>query len=201
MVFTTPPAVTPVNGLQGQEAFIFSYDFDTDAPRVFARTQDYPLSAMQFMGATRTDLDAFRRRGGKLIIYSSVNDGIFSGVDIVDWYQKLMEEHRSAAQFARLFMVPNMAHCGGGPATDSFAANMLTAITSWVEHDQAPARIVAANTDTVVPFPRGGLFDPRVARNFPAGGSRPLCPYPQQARYKGSGATNDAANFECVTRR
>jgi tannase/feruloyl esterase len=76
---------------------------------------------------------------------------------------------------------------------------MLTAITRWVEHDEAPSRIVAGNTDTVAPFPSGGLFDPRVARNFPTGGTRPLCPYPRQSRYKGSGATNDAANFECVS--
>lgn len=199
MVFTTPPLPTPVNGLNGQEAFIFSYDFDADAPKIFARTKTYPLSAMQFMGATSTDLGTFRRHGGKLIVYSSVNDGIFSGVDLVRWYRELAAHNRSASQFARLFMVPNMAHCGGGPATNSFAGNMLTAITRWVEHDEAPERIVAGNTDTVAPFPNGGLFDPRVARNFPTGGTRPLCPYPKQSRYKGSGATNDAANFDCVS--
>ena len=199
MIFTTPPVTAPVNGLNGQEAFIFSYDFDTDAPKIFARTRDYPLSAMQFMGATSTDLGAFRRHGGKLIVYSSVNDGIFSGMDLVHWYREVTERNRSAAQFARLFMVPNMAHCGGGPATNSFAAGMLTAITNWVEHDEAPQRIVAVNTDTVAPFPSGGLFDPRVAQNFPTGGTRPLCPYPKQSRYKGSGATNDAANFACVS--
>jgi len=133
-----------------------------------------------------------------LIVYSSVNDGIFSGVDIVQWYRELAEHNRGASQFARLFMVPNMAHCGGGPATSSFAGEMLTAITRWVEHDEAPQRIVASNTDSVAPFPSGGLFDPRVARNFPTGGTRPLCPYPKQSRYKGSGATNDAANFACI---
>jgi hypothetical protein len=99
-----------------------------------------------------------------------------------------------------LFMVPNMAHCGGGPGTTSFSANMLDAITQWVEQGSAPERIVASNTDTVSPFPSGGLFDPRVAQNFPTGGTRPLCAYPRQARYLGSGATNDAANFECVDR-
>jgi hypothetical protein len=199
MIFSTPPVATPVNGLNGQEAFIFNYDFDTDAPKIFARAPGYPLSAMQFMAATSTDLDAFRRHGGKLIIYSSVNDGIFSGVDIVHWYRELAEHNRSASQFARLFMVPNMAHCGGGPATNSFAGEMLTAITRWVRHDEAPQRIVAVNPDTVAPFPSGGLFDPRVARNFPTGGTRPLCPFPKQPRYKGSGPTNDAANFACVS--
>ena len=199
MVFTTPPVASAVNGVNGQEAFIFNYNFDSDAPKIFARTQAYPLSAMQFMGATSTDLGAFRRHGGKLIVYSSVNDGIFSGVDLVHWYRELAQGDRSASRFARLFMVPNMAHCGGGPATNSFAVDMLTAITRWVEHGEAPQRIVAGNTDTVPPFPSGGLFDPRVARNFPTGGTRPLCPYPKQSRYKGSGATNDAGNFDCVS--
>ena len=198
MVFTTPPVLTPVNGQNGQEAFIFSYNFDTDSPRIFARTPSYPMSAMQFMGAVSTDLDAFRRHGGKLIIYSSVNDGIFSGVDIVSWYRHLLEEDRSAPGFARLFMVPNMAHCGGGPATSSFAGSMLTAITRWVEQGTPPERIVAKNTDVVAPFPSGGLFDPRVAENFPTGGTRPLCAYPRHARYTGNGATNDAASFECT---
>jgi len=198
MIFTTPPVPTPVSGPNGQEAFIFSYNFDTDAPKIFARTRDYPLSAMQFMAAGSTDLNAFRRRGGKLIIYSSVNDGIFSGADIVNWYRHLLQESRSAPYFARLFMVPNMAHCGGGPATTSFAANMLTAITRWVEQGAAPERIVASNNDVVSPFPGGGLFDPRVAENFPTGGSRPLCAYPRHARYVGNGATNDATSFECV---
>ena len=62
----------------------------------------------------------------------------------------------------------------------------------------APDRIVAANHNTSSPFPSGGLFDFRIAQNFPANGTRPLCPYPQIPRYKGAGMTNDAANFACV---
>ena len=58
--------------------------------------------------------------------------------------------------------------------------------------------IIAANTNTTSPFPSGAPFDPRVAVNFPTGGTRPICPYPQQTRYKGTGATNVAANFVCV---
>ncbi len=103
-----------------------------------------------------------------------------------------------AQRFARLFMIPNMAHCGGGPATTSFAGNMLNAITDWVEKGVPPDRIVAANTNTSSPFPSGGLFDPRVAQNFPTNGTRPLCPYPQQPRWNGSGPTGSAASFACV---
>lgn len=197
MIFTNPPAVTPVAGPNGQEAFIFHYDFDVDAPTIFKSAPGYPQSPMQFMTGVSLDLQPFKRRGGKLIIYASVNDGIFSGVDIVNWYGAMDRAMGDASDFARLFMVPNMAHCGGGPATSSFAANMLEAITDWVEKGIAPDRIVAANTNTASPFPSGGIFDPRVAQNFPTGGTRPLCPYPQQSRYTGSGPTNDAASFVC----
>jgi len=199
MVFHNPPVVTPVAGPHGQEAFLFNYDFDRDAPTIFASVPFYRQSPMEFMTGVSLDLFPFRRHGGKLIIYSSVNDGIFSGVDIVNWYKAMNRVMGGDADdFARLFMVPNMAHCGGGPATNSFAANMLTAITDWVETGKAPQRIIAANTNTASPFPSGGLFDPRVAQNFPTGGTRPLCPYPQQSRYRGAGSTADAANFACV---
>jgi Tannase and feruloyl esterase len=213
MIFTTPPVVTPVQGTAGQEAFIFNYNFDTDAPRIFISAPGYSQSSMDFMTAIQfmddghADLVPFARHGGKMIIYSSINDGIFSAVDLVSWYNSLMSargepdrdrRYGDSEEYIRLYLVPNMAHCGGGPATDSFGSNLLTAITSWVEHDSVPGAIVAANTSTSSPFPTGAPFDPQVAQNFPTGGTRPLCPYPQQSRYSGTGATNDAANFTCV---
>jgi hypothetical protein len=199
MIFQTPPVVTPVNGPTGQEAFVFRFNFDTDAPKIFARTRDYPESAMDFMAAVSTNLHPFRAHGGKLIVSSSVNDGIFSGAAIARWYRK-MNRHMGgrAGDFARLFMVPNMAHCGGGATTTDFAKNELKAITDWVEKGIAPERIVAANTNTASPYPVGGLFDPRIAMSFPTGGTRPLCAYPKISTYKGSGMTNDAANFACL---
>lgn len=134
-----------------------------------------------------------------MIMYDSVNDGIFSAVDLVEYYNLLnLVMGGRADDFARLFMIPNMAHCGGGPATTSFSANLLAAITAWVEKGVAPNAIIAANTNTSSPFPSGAPFDPRVALNFPTGGTRPICAYPMQTRYKGTGATNDAANFVCV---
>jgi feruloyl esterase len=197
MVFVTPPVVTPAGGTTGQEAYVFSFDFAQDAQRIDTTAPGYGQSSMQFMTQLQTDLRPFQRHGGKLIIYSSVNDGIFSGADIVNWYRAVDRDMGEAERFARLFMVPNMAHCGGGPATNSFATNALTAITTWVEQGVAPERIVAANLDTAPPYPAGGLFDPRVAQNFPTGGTRPLCPYPRQPRYQGSGPTNSADSFRC----
>jgi hypothetical protein len=141
----------------------------------------------------------FKNHRGKMIMYDSVNDGIFSSVDLVEYYSLLdFVMGGRAHDFARLFMIPNMAHCGGGPATNSFNANLLGAITTWVENGVAPDEIIAANTNTASPFPSGAPFDPRVAENFPTGGTRPICPFPLQTRYKGTGATNDAANFVCV---
>jgi len=199
MVFMTPPDVTPESGPNGQEAYVFGFDFDSNAHRIFETAPGYPQSAMEFMAGTALDLRAFKQRGGKLIVYDSVNDGIFSGVDIVHWYNAMNETMEGDANsFARLFMVPNMAHCGGGPATNNFGANMLTAITDWVETGKAPDRVIAGNLNATSPFPAGAPFDPRVAENFPTGGTRPLCPYPQQSRYKGSGATSDASNFSCA---
>ena len=141
---------------------------------------------MDFMTGTpfgrSPNLLPFKAHGGKLIIYSAVNDGIFSGVDIVDYYNQVNLVSRGAPDFARLFMIPNMAHCGGGPATNNFNNTMFTAITDWVENAVAPSQIVAANTNTTSPFPSGGLVDPRVAQNFPTGGTRPICSYRQQTR-------------------
>ncbi|MGB9402827.1 MAG: tannase/feruloyl esterase family alpha/beta hydrolase [Candidatus Acidiferrales bacterium] len=203
MVFTTPPVVTPVAGPNGQEAFVFSYNFDTDAPKIYLPASGYSQSSMDFMTGTPLGPSPFvlpfKNHGGKIIFYDSVNDGIFSGVDLVDYYELVdLATAGHAHDFSRLYMVPNMAHCGGGPATDSFSANILTALTSWVESGIAPGAIIAANTNTSSPFPSGPPFDPRVAQNFPTGGTRPLCPFPQQSRYTGSGATNNAANFVCV---
>ena len=85
----------------------------------------------------------------------------------------------SAADFTRLFAVPGMNHCSGGPATDQFDA--FAALVNWVEKSAAPDRIVATAGQNT-PWP---------------GRTRPLCAYPKQARYKGSGSVDDANNFTC----
>ena len=206
MIFTTPPVLTPVQGPNGQEAFVFNYNFDTDAPLIFATAPGYPESSMKFMTGLafeffgHPNLGPFARHGGKMIIYDAVNDGIFSAADLVHWYNGLLpvSPGLETQRYARMYLVPNLAHCGGGPATTTFTANMLTALTDWVEKHTAPREIIAANTNASSPFPSGPPFDPQVAKNFPTGGTRPLCPYPQQTRYSGSGPTNDAANFRCV---
>jgi pimeloyl-ACP methyl ester carboxylesterase len=195
MIFLNPPVVTPVSQ---QQALVFNFNFDTDAPKIFAKTAEYPQSPIQFMGLSSNDLRHFKRSGGKMILLDSVNDGVFSAAYLIRWYQEMSRETGDAHEFTRLYLVPNMAHCSGGPATANFAGNLLTAVTDWVERHKAPDTITAANTSTSSPFPAGGIFDPRVAANFPTGGTRPLCPFPKTTRYKGAGPTNVASSFVCV---
>jgi feruloyl esterase len=133
------------------------------------------------INATSTDLTAFRRRRGKIMMYAGMADPVFSANDLIAYYHRLTDAQGGAGptqKFARLFLVPGMNHCSDGPSLDRFDA--LTSIVRWVEKGRAPARLVATG------------------EAFP-GRSRPLCPYPKEARYKGRGDGEDAASFRCVT--
>jgi feruloyl esterase len=176
-VFVTPPDVTPLTGL---EAYIFGFNFDTDAPKIFQTSGIYTESSMQFMTGRSTNLSAFKKHGGKMIIYHGNSDGVFSPHDTINWYKAMDERMPGKAQsFVRLFLIPGMGHCGLGPGTTQFDA--FTALVNWVEEGIAPDSIIAT-------APPGTPWQGR---------TRPLCPYPKQARYKGSGDIDDAANFRC----
>ncbi len=128
--------------------------------------------------ATGTFFSTFIAHGGKLIIYQGLSDPVFSPNAIIGWYRELMRQYGRPQRFARLFLVPGMNHCFGGPATDEF--DPLRAIVRWSEHHKPPARMVAHG------------------RAFP-GETRPLCPYPEYARYVG-GDPKSASSFECDRR-
>jgi pimeloyl-ACP methyl ester carboxylesterase len=117
---------------------------------------------------------------GKLLFYHGVSDPWFSALDTIDYYERLTKANGGPEQvrnWSRLFLSPGMGHCGGGTAAlDTFDA--LTAVVDWVEKGVAPTSLTATG------------------RAFP-GRSRPLCAYPLHAHYKGSGSTDEAANFEC----
>lgn len=127
-----------------------------------------------------TNLSTFSAHGGKLILYHGMSDPWFSAYDTLDYYKRVVQGNGGLPKvrtFARLYLVPGMGHCAGGPATlDRF--DFLTALVQWVEQDKAPQSVVATGHD------------------FP-GRSRPLCAWPQHAQYKGHGDPNDASSFEC----
>jgi len=149
---------------------------DVDAEAVRAATEPSAL------GDTKawTNLSTFSGNGGKLLFYHGVSDPWFSALDTVEYYESLGPANGSAEEvnkWSRLFLVPGMGHCGGGAAAlDQF--DMLTAIVDWAENNKAPDSIIST----------GNAFPER---------SRPLCPYPKHAHYKGSGDPEDAENFEC----
>jgi hypothetical protein len=153
----------------------------------------------RILNATDPDLAKFSARGGKLILYHGWNDAAIPALNTVDYYRSVVLKMglRKADRFVRLYMAPGVQHCGGGPGPDSFGVDpsadadpehsMFSALERWVEHDKAPKAIIASKH-----------ADP----SSPAGGpemTRPLCPYPEEAKFKGEGDTNDAANFVCAT--
>ncbi len=185
-VFVTPPDLVSGEN-NGVLDYLLGFNFDRDAPRIFATTDLYTESAMSFMTPPNPDSFAeFKDRGGKMLVYHGNSDPVFSVDDTIRWYNSLRDNHGPAetSSFARLFTIPGMTHCSGGPATDHF--DMLSALTNWVEHGEAPERVVAS---TRADNPDAAAFPNR---------SRPLCPYPQQPRYTGQGSIESAENFECV---
>ena len=151
---------------------ILNFNFDTDPARMAAFGEIYDTWK-------DVKLSAFRKHGGKLLIHHGISDPIFSARESMRYYKRMTAANHGrgdVASFARLFLVPGMTHCSGGPATDQY--DTLTAMINWVENGNEPEKIVA----TGVSFP---------------GRTRPLCPYPSYAQYTGKGSSEDAANFVC----
>ena len=188
-VFLTPPA--DASATQDPRAFEMKFDFARDAGKVFATDARYTESAMQFMSPPASDLSTLRRRGGKLMVYHGVADGVFSTEDTVAWYENLgRAQGGDASDFARLYLVPGMNHCRGGPATDQF--DMLSALVDWVERGRAPERVLAQARGPSNPTPNTEL-----PAAWAGDRSRPLCPHPRVARYLGQGNVERADSFEC----
>jgi feruloyl esterase len=131
------------------------------------------------VNAVNPDLRAFKARGGKLLLYHGWNDTAISPGNAIDYYTSVLKKMGGKQDdFVRLFMAPGMAHCQGGQGPSQ--VNWMAALERWRESGTAPDRIEAS----------------RVANNR-VDMTRPLCPYPQIATYKGVGSTNDSANFVC----
>lgn len=135
----------------------------------------------KFLNSANPDLGSFRDHGGKLIMYHGWCDGGVSPFNSIQYHagvEQLLGKARTR-DFFRLFLVPGMAHCGGGTGPNSF--DMLTVLEQWVEEGKVPEKIIAEKN-----------ANGKVIR------TRPLCPYPEYARFKGIGSPDEAASFECV---
>lgn len=131
------------------------------------------------VNAVSPDLRAFKARGGKLLMYHGWNDTAISAGNAINYHASVLQRMgRNQDDWFRLFMAPGMQHCGGGPGPNQ--ANWMAVLERWREAGVEPDRIEAS----------------RVTNNR-VDMTRPLCPYPQVAQYKGVGSTNDAANFVC----
>jgi feruloyl esterase len=149
-----------------------TFDFDRDR-RLVERWS-------KLADAKDPDLSAFRRGGGKLLITYGWADAILQPLMGVNYYESVVARNGAkTTDFARLFMVPGMAHCGGGVGPDRMDG--VTAVIDWVEKSKAPDALIATK-----------VTNGQVVR------TRPLCPYPQVARYKGQGSIDDAASFSCT---
>jgi hypothetical protein len=182
--FVALPGGRPIQATFGETFFRFlafgaprpSYDwvtFDVDADL------DKIEATRAVLDATNPDLSRFKARGGKMVSYFGWADPALNPLMGVRYYESVAgQSGPGATEFYRLFMIPGMFHCGGGIGTSVFDA--LTPLVEWVEKGTAPSAIPAAR-----------IVDGKVVR------TRPLCPYPQVAAYKGSGSIDEASSFAC----
>jgi hypothetical protein len=182
--FIAPAEGRPIQAAFGETFFRFmafgaprpSFDWLTFD---LAADLDKLAAARATLDATSADLSRFKARGGKLLSYFGWADPALNPLMGVRYYERVAQQIGPATNdFYRLFMVPGMFHCAGGVGTSTFDA--FTPLVEWVEKGTAPETIAAAR-----------LVDGKVVR------TRPLCPYPQVARYKGTGSIDDAASFHC----
>ena len=195
VIWKVPPSA---DAISDGPAFSLGLNIDTTLAELYATDATYTEAAMSFMTPPHvTDYNDVRSRGAKILVYHGVSDPIFSVFDTEAWWRGVRQgTHGPIDDFVRLYRVPGMGHCSGGPATDQ--ADFITPLVQWVEHGQAPGAIVASARGPGNP---GGANADVLADWSPAR-ARPLCPYPAIARYKGKkgGDIESAASFDCKPR-
>jgi hypothetical protein len=149
--------------------------------------------------STSADISEFIRRGNKIIWYHGLSDPGPPVLGTILYYQTMAAQNggvKAAQKFSRLYLIPNMGHCGGGPATDQF--DMLTPLAQWVENGVAPGPVPAKGVNFTPAVYQANFLPAAPTRN------RPLCPYPQEARYIGPTGPGLAAglavesNYACT---
>ncbi len=175
-----------------------SFDFDKDTDRALS-TKVVGNQTVDEVYNVKPDLSAFARHGGKLIMYHGWADHQISPFASIDFYQQILAKEGRAQTdgFLKLFMLPGIYHCAGGPGAGNFGAagpalrhdpkhDIVRALDQWVTQKKAPHVFVAAHIDAQTK---------KVER------TRLICAFPLEARYKGKGSTNNAANFTCAAPR
>jgi feruloyl esterase len=172
-----PANGTPGGGYDTVRIWAFqnaSYDWKT-----FDLDRDMPIidQKVGFVDAVDPDLSKFKAHGGKLLLYAGWSDTTITPENTVLYYESVLAKMgKNQGDFTRLFMVPGMAHCRGGDGPNTF--DTIGAMEAWREKGVTPAQMTA--------------FNPQ------SGATRPLCTYPQYAKYKGTGNLKDAANWACT---
>jgi feruloyl esterase len=167
-------ATSAMRVIRGDPAWDYrKVDFDRDVALA-------DRSDLARVNASNPDISEYVRRGGKLILSGGWNNALVPAGAVLDYYNRVKATigNENTRQAVRLYMVPGMIECNGGPGTDTF--DMLSVMRRWIESGQAPNEVIASRVEhgTVVR-------------------TRPLCPYPQVATYRGKGSTDDARNFLC----
>ena len=186
-IVPTPPVLPAPSANEGTTALLMGYDLDQFIAASHGMSPAFPVSGFDLLETSATTLTPFASHGGKLVIYQPQSGGPFSPLAMVDWYRTLNRsnggseaDYAPTQQYARLFMVPGMQHCGSGPSTSTFDA--LPSVVQWVESGTPPERIVGT-APAATPWP---------------GRTRPLCPFPTYARYGGSGSIESEGSFVCA---
>jgi Tannase and feruloyl esterase len=180
--------------------FVFGPTFDSVRDFNYDTSVGYLEPYKKDQDATQTDLSAFKAHGGKLILYNGWADHSTPPLRAVEYYEGVRKTMGSATtdQFVRLFMAPGLWHCTGGPGPNQFGGirqegykkndpenDIMGALDRWVEKGVAPEKLIAIKYKDDDP-------SEAVLR------TRPICPYPQVATYKGSGSIDEASNFTCA---
>ena len=171
------PSVAFAIGTEFFRYFVFSdpaWDYSTYDFNTFE--SDTHLLAT-FLNSTNPDLNDFRDHNGKLILWHGWGDAALTAYATIDYYEQVAERDPTHRDYVRMYLLPGVMHCLGGPGPDS--VDWLSTIVDWVEHGKAPKKLIASKFDD----------DGQVSM------SRPLYPYPQRAVYSGSGSVNDAGSF------
>jgi feruloyl esterase len=173
-----------LDGLFDARFNVNTFDFDRDLSAL-EQTEDATLT-----NATDPNLTPFKNRGAKLFIVHGWSDGADPALNSVKYYETLLATmgRKAVDQFFRLYMIPGVYHnASRGPGPTAFPGPMLKALEDWVEHSTVPVAVIGTS------YKSDGDPDSGVTR------TRPLCPYPHVATYKGTGSANDATNFTCKT--